>query len=673
MAGGAPSRKLLHEFYRFMLLTRRFEARISALGKEGKLVGGFFSSLGQEAISVGTTLALKPEDWVAPMIRNIGTVLVRGYTPAELFSQFLARRGGPNRGKDSNLHFGDPAHGVVGCISHLGPLVPIMTGVAMAGRMRGQGRVTMTYLGEGGCSVGDFHEGLNLAAVQKAPFVLVVENNGWSYSTPLESQTLVKDIASRAVGYGIRGLIGDGNDVVEVWKLTRRAVEDARAGGGPQLLEFKTFRRKGHAEHDDAKYVPREQVEAWTARDPIDRFEAWLRDHGKMTDAERRAIHGQIDRELAEGERIAAADRPPDPAEAIRGVYADDAIVAVTPWARREGDPVTAEPTEVVPPDAGGDVTYLEAIRRALFEEMERDDRVFCIGEDIGSYGGAFRVTQGLLEKFGAARVIDTPIAESATVGAALGAALAGMRPVVEFQFIDFISCAFNMIVQFVAKMRWRTGQAAPMVLRGPCGAGVHAGPFHSQTPEMWFVHTPGLKVVMPATPADARGLLKAAIRDDDPVVFLEHKYLYRRIKGSLPGGEGIVPIGRAALRAEGDDLTIVTYGAMVHTVMAALPDLGLSAEVIDLRTLCPLDRGAVVRSVRKTHKLMIVHEDTRTGGIAGEIAAVVNEEAFDALDGPIVRVTAPDAPVPFSPNLEEAFLPGVADVTMAARKLHRY
>lgn len=312
------------------------------------------------------------------------------------------------------------------------------------------------------------------------------------------------------------------------------------------------------------------------------------------------------------------------------------------------------------------DVTYLEAIRQAHFDEMRRDDRVFVIGEDVGAYGGAFRVTQGLIDEF-PQRVIDAPIAESAIVGAALGACHVGLRPIVEFQFIDFITCAFNMIVQFVAKNRWRVGIPVPMVMRGPCGAGVHAGPFHSLTPEAWFTHCPGLKVVMPATPEDACGLLKSAVRDDDPVIFLEHKYLYRRIKGPVSGEP--VPIGQARVVREGRDLTIVTYGAMLHTVLEA----PVEAEVIDLRTLYPLDRATILDSVRKTSKLMIVHEDTRSGGLAGEIAAIVNDEAFDALDGPIVRVTAPDTPVPFAPGLEETFIPAVKDVTMAARKLLRY
>jgi pyruvate/2-oxoglutarate/acetoin dehydrogenase E1 component len=320
--------------------------------------------------------------------------------------------------------------------------------------------------------------------------------------------------------------------------------------------------------------------------------------------------------------------------------------------------------------------TYLEAIRQGLWEEMESDPTVFCIGEDIGVYGGAFKVTDGFIHHFGPQRVIDTPIAESAIVGAAFGAALTGMRPVAEFQFMDFIGCAFNQIVNMVAKSHYRWGAPAPLVLRGPAGGGVHGGPFHSQNPEMYFVHTPGMKVVAPATPSDAKGLIKSAIRDNNPVLFLEHKFLYRRIKEEVPENGEVVPIGKARLHREGRDLSIITYAAMVHTAQEAADILakdGIEVEILDLRTLCPLDREAIAQTVKETNKVILLHEDTRTGGLAGELAAIINEEAFDDLDGPIVRITALDTPVPFSPPLEHYFLPKVEDVVREARKLHAY
>ncbi len=320
--------------------------------------------------------------------------------------------------------------------------------------------------------------------------------------------------------------------------------------------------------------------------------------------------------------------------------------------------------------------TYLEAIRQGLWEEMESDPTVFCIGEDIGIYGGAFKVTDGFVHHFGPQRVIDTPIAESAIVGAAFGAALTGMRPVAEFQFMDFIGCAFNQIVNMVAKSHYRWGAPAPLVLRGPCGGGVHGGPFHSQNPEMYFVHTPGMKVVAPSTPADAKGLIKSAVRDNNPVLFLEHKFLYRRIKDEVPEGDYTVPIGKARLHRPGRDLSIITYAAMVHTAQEAaelLAKEGIEVEILDLRTLLPLDREAIAQTVKKTNKVILLHEDTRTGGLAGELAAIINEEAFDDLDGPIVRITSLDTPVPFSPPLEHFFLPKVEDVVREARKLHAY
>ncbi|HZU29963.1 MAG TPA: alpha-ketoacid dehydrogenase subunit beta [Candidatus Angelobacter sp.] len=320
--------------------------------------------------------------------------------------------------------------------------------------------------------------------------------------------------------------------------------------------------------------------------------------------------------------------------------------------------------------------TYLEAIRQGLWEEMESDPTVFCIGEDIGIYGGAFKVTDGFVHHFGSQRVIDTPIAESAIVGAAFGAALTGMRPVAEFQFMDFIGCAFNQIVNMVAKSHYRWGAPAPLVLRGPCGGGVHGGPFHSQNPEMYFVHTPGMKVVAPATPADAKGLIKSAVRDNNPVLFLEHKFLYRRIKDEVPDGDYAVPIGKARVHREGRDLSIITYAAMVHTAQEAADALakeGIEVEILDLRTLCPLDREAITETVKKTNKVILLHEDTKTGGLAGEIAAIINEEAFEDLDGPIVRIASLDTPVPFSPPLEHYFLPKVEDVVREAKKLHAY
>ena len=606
----------------------------------------------------------------------------------------------------------------------------------MGGRYLGQKIVSMTWIGDGGTSTGAFHEGLNLAAVQRAPFVLIVENNQWAYSTPVSRQAPLRDFADRARAYGIASYIVDGNDVVAVWRTAREAVEQARRGEGPVLIESKTMRMTGHAQHDAAEYVPREMLEYWKARDPLSRYEKYLSQHELWNEKDKTAIDERIESELAADLEFAENSPFPPPELAEEGVYCEGCHTVEAEWRRAKEE--LMPPKSSVKPEwtissfgamqvAGGShdrpphdrrqrsgraagfghraktcaagangsqeqsagpcasqgaeiamaqVTYLDAIRQALLEEMDRDPAVLLIGEDIGVYGGAFKATAGLLERFGWERVIDTPISETAIVGAAVGMSYLGLRPVAEMQFIDFIACAFNQITNFAAKSHYRWGAPVPIVIRGPAGGGVHGSAFHSANPEMYFVHTPGLKVVYPATPYDAKGLLKSAIRDNNPVLFFEHKFLYRRIKEEVPEGDYTVPIGQAIVRRPGRDLTIVTYAAMVHASLDAAAQLareGIEAEVVDLRTLLPLDRETIIESVRRTSKLLVVHEDTRTGGIAGEIAAVVTDSAFEDLDGPVRRVTSLDTPVPFSPPLEEHFLPNAERIAAAARDLARY
>ena len=604
----------------------------------------------------------------------------------------------------------------------------------MGGRYLGQKIVSMTWIGDGGTSTGAFHEGLNLAAVQRAPFVLIVENNQWAYSTPVSRQAPLRDFAERARAYGIASYIVDGNDVVAVWRTAREAVEQARRGEGPVLIESKTMRMTGHAQHDAAEYVPREMLEYWKARDPLSRYEKYLSQHELWNEKDKTAIDERIESELAADLEFAENSPFPPPELAEEGVYCEGCHTVEAEWRRAKEelmppkssvkpewtissfgavqvageDPMssmivpTIRPSGRIRPssqnlrsrrkrmartkcrpvrlagrgDSMPQLTYLDAIRQALLEEMDRDPAVLLIGEDIGVYGGAFKATAGLLERFGWERVIDTPISETAIVGAAVGMSYLGLRPVAEMQFIDFIACAFNQITNFVAKSHYRWGAPVPIVIRGPAGGGVHGSAFHSANPEMYFVHTPGLKVVYPATPYDAKGLLKSAIRDNNPVLFFEHKFLYRRIKEEVPEGDYTVPIGQAIVRRPGRDLTIVTYAAMVHASLDAAAQLareGIEAEVVDLRTLLPLDRETIIESVRRTSKLLVVHEDTRTGGIAGEIAAVVTDSAFEDLDGPVRRVTSLDTPVPFSPPLEEHFLPNAERIAAAARDLARY
>ncbi len=665
------------EIYRFMRLNRGAEDRLVNLYRQGKVVGGLYRSLGQEATSVGSASALEKGDIVGPLIRNLGSVFVMGYSPRDVFTQAMGRANSPSAGRDSNLHFGTPERGLVSPISMLGALVAVMAGIALGARLQRKRIVALTYIGDGGMSTGAFHEGFNFAAVQKLPLILIAENNGWAYSTPMRKQTAARCLADKAQAYGVPGVSVDGNDALAVYEATRRAADRAREGEGPTLIESITYRMKGHAEHDSQAYVPKEELEDWKRRDPIERYTRALVESGTAT-AEELAAAGPLGRRRARPrprvrgkepvsfprfpprERLRRrpdGNRDADPAEALLS----ESDIGIAAAARAASKPLT---------------TYVEAIREGILEEMERDGRVFLLGEDIGVYGGAFKVTDGLLARFGEDRVIDAPISETAIVGAAVGAAMMGLRPVAEMQFADFISCAFDMITNFAAKSRYRTGVGVPLVVRGPSGGGVHGGPFHSQNPEAYFAHTPGLKIVQPATAYDAKGLIKAAIRDDDPVLYFEHKYLYRRIKEELPREDYVVPIGKAAVRREGRDLTILTYGAMLWTALDAAAILereGLDTEVVDLRTLFPLDEETIVNSVSKTNRAIILHEATRTGGIGAEIAAVLAERCFEYLDAPLVRVTAPDTPVPYSPPLEEAFLPSAEKVCRAARSLAGY
>src|SRR3984957_19759901 len=596
---GTRAAKLTREqyldLYYYMQLNRQLEDRMVRLFRQNKIVGGLYSSLGQEAVSVGTAYALEPKDWLAPMIRNIGALLVKGFKPRDIFTQHMAKYTSPTFGKDGTSHFGDlKVHHTISPISMLGDLIPVMTGVAMAGRYLGQNIVALTWIGDGGSSTGAFHEGLNLAASQRAPFVLIVENNQWAYSTPVARQVPVKNLADRAVAYGITSKITDGNDVVAVYTTTKEAVEECRAGHGPVLIEVKTHRMKGHAQHDPAEYVPKEMVEYCKARDPIARYEKFLTDN-KIWDAKTKSeIDAKIEALLDEDQKFAEESPLPPPELAEQGVYCDGCHTIEADWQRSKEeltppncsvdavwevksfgslDPDAAaemkaaaqtkqpQPTSgngapparsekitpKTPPKALANspaerkkparqaratlmaaITMLEGIRQAIFEEMDRDPAVVALGEDIGVYGGAFKVTEGLLARFGPERVIDAPISETAIVGAACGMGYLGLRPIVEMQFIDFIACCFNQVTNFAAKSHYRWGAPVPMVLRGPSGGGVHGGPFHSANPEMYFIHTPGLKIIYPSTAYDAKGLLKSAVRDNNPVLFFEHKYLYR-------------------------------------------------------------------------------------------------------------------------------------------------
>jgi 2-oxoisovalerate dehydrogenase E1 component len=648
-----------------------------------------FRSLGQEAVvSAALRLRRPPEyppgrsyagDYISPVIRDLGVLLMFKPDPLHVLLVQYGKRGTPVGGRD--LHSGDYDWGVLPPAAPLTIGTQTAIGLSYAHKLRGQDRVCVSFIGDGGSSLGEWHEAINFAAVQRLAMVFVIENNQWALGTHVSEQTAARRFALRAAGYGIPGLTVFGNDPDRIAAATAWAAERARGGAGPTLVELVTYRRPGHAHHDDDRFHGNREIKVpgyehederarWEAADPIDLYRSRLVSMGVVTAGEIETMRDEVAREVEEAARAAAAAPWPEPSDYRDRVYAP----------RR--------PPESHVPERGPTrrVSYDEAVRLALTEMMEEDEGVFVLGEDVGGrYGGAFGVTRGLARQFGEARCLNTPLAESAIVGCAVGAALAGARPVVEMQFADFLAPGFNALVNNAAKVHWRWGRPVPMVVRLPYGGAtgtlnrlLGGGPFHSQCPEMWFFRTPGWKIVAPATPADAKGLMIAAIRDPNPVIFLEAKGLYGFFRDDLreevPLGTGYeVPMGRAAVKREGDDLTLVTYGAMVWTALEAadrLADEGITAEVVDLRSLWPLDEQTIASSVEKTNRLLVLHEDTRRGGLAGEIAAVLGDRAFFHLDAPIRRVTAPDTPVPYSPPLEYDFLPKAEQVVEAARAL---
>jgi 2-oxoisovalerate dehydrogenase E1 component len=643
-----PSDEEMRALYRALLLPRIIEDKMLALLRRGQL-SKWFSGIGQEAVSVGLVAALRDDDWILPAHRNLGVYTGRGFDLGVLFLQLLGREGPLTGGRDRTFHFGDLEHHVVGMISHLGAMVPVATGLALAARLRGEDRVAAVITGDGASSEGDVHEAMNLAAVWKLPVLFVIENNQWGLSTPVSDQYACVDLVDRAAGYGMPGELVDGNDVLAVRDACGRAAARGRAGKGPTLLECKTFRMRGHEEASGNDYVPAADLAAWVARDPIDRFETRLDERGLLPASERAVLREELRFEIETLVSGALAASVPATTE-------DDELgrVYAVPAPLRRAD--TGLGLDARDP-AAGDMRYLDAIREGLRVAMAADDRVVLLGQDIAGYGGVFKATEGLADEFGAARVRNTPIIESGAIGAALGLSLDGFRPVVEMQFGDFVSCGFNQLVNNVATTRYRWTAAVPLVVRLPVGGGLGAGPFHSQNVEAWFCHVPGLKVVAPATADDAKGLLLSALDDGNPVLFLEHKRLYRSVRGPVPGGHHVVPIGAARIARPGTAATVVTYGAGVDWAVAAAEALAAEgageAEVVDLRSLRPWDRATVIDSVRRTSRVLVLHEAGLTGGLGAEIAATIADEAFMDLDAPVRRVGGLDTPIPFAPTLE--------------------
>lgn len=674
-----------------MVLSREWDLRFETLVRLGA-VSKWYSAVGNEATTVGAASVLEPGEALLTLHRDVGALLAHAVDPAELFpglveasrpgswragsrdylyrlaSQVLGNEEGFTGGFDRSYHFGcvDPAHDHVhvGMISHLGAMIPVAAGVAWASQLRGSSRIALNFIGEGGTSTGDFHEGLNLAAVWKLPLVLVIENNRYAFSTPKHEQYACESLADRAAGYGIPGVVVDGTRVDEVERAVRVAAERARRGEGPTLIEARLGRLRGHSEQDRSlDVVPPLERREDLARDPLELIEKSCVSAGFLDEPGLESLRTRARDLVVEVTEAARRGRAPQPGPAL---------------ATRPVFQVCSEVTESRPSSGSGTgITYLEAIRGALDSELAGDGSVVLLGQDIAEFGGAFGVTRGLLERHGRQRVRNTPIAESGTIGLAIGAALMGLRPVVEMQFADFISCGFNQIVNVAAKNYFRWQHPVPLVIRCPAGGGTGAGPFHSQCPEAWFTHVPGLKVVFPARPSDAAGLLREAIRDPNPVLFFEHKYLYRRTRQTFEDHPvHRVPLGRARVARSGELATIITYGWMVEIALEAARELarrGLEIEVIDLRTLVPLDRELFLESVRRTSRVLVLHEAPGTGGFGGEIASIVADEAFESLDAPVRRLSCADTPIPSHPALEAACLPGVRSVIEALSSLLEY
>ena len=643
--------------YRALRLPRTVEEKMLRLIRQNRL-SKWFSGYGQEAISVGVVSGLDDRDWLLPMHRNVGVWTTRGVELRPLFCQLMGREGGFTNGRDRTFHFGLPEKRIVGMISHLAAMLPVADGLGLAAQLRASGAVAAAFVGDGATREGEFHEALSLAGAWKLPVLFVVENNGYGLSTPTPEAVPVEDIAAAAAGYGMPGYVVDGNDLEAVIATVQKAARRARDGGGPALLEMKTFRMRGHEEASGTKYVPEGLFDLWRDRDPLARYRQSLLDAG-MPAAELEAIDVGLAAEIEDvAEWALTQPESVSTPEAEHGAL----FAPATPRAVASGE---AEETR-----------FIDALSDGLRDAMDADETVILMGQDVAEYGGVFKVTEGFLERFGRERVRNTPIIENGAIGCAMGLALDGFTPVVEMQYADFISCGFNQIVNNLATTRYRWGSALNVTIRAPFGGGIGAGPFHSQSPEAWFCHVPGLKVVVPGTPQDAKGLLRAAIEDPNPVLFFEHKKLYRSLKGPVASGEVVVPLGEAAVAQEGADLTVVTWGVGRQWALAEAERQrqasGASIEVVDLRTLIPWDRETVLASVRKTGRLVVLHEATRTGGFGAEVAAEIAEAAFAHLDAPPVRVGGADLPIAFSKQIEsevytaESRLADAVDRTLA-------
>jgi len=633
----------LMTLYQGMKKPRLIEEKMLILLRQGK-ISKWFSGWGQEAISVGCAMAIQPEEYILPMHRNLGVFTSRGIELNRLFCQFQGKMSGFTKGRDRSFHFGSQEHKIVGMISHLGPQLGIADGIALAAKLNNEKQVALVFSGDGGASEGDFHEALNVAAVWDLPVIFCIENNQWGLSTPSREQFRCENFIDKGIGYGIDAYQIDGNNIIEVYSAVKRISQSLRENPRPFLLELMTFRMRGHEEASGTKYYPEGIQDEWDKKDPVRNYELYLKSIGLLNDSQIEEIEADIKAEIQHGLDLAFAEEK------------------ITPNTREELADLfkSFDATEIAPNSQNkSEKRFVDAISNGLKQAMERHPNLVIMGQDVADYGGVFKVTEGFVDLLGKERVRNTPLCESAIVGAGLGLSIKGMKAVVEMQFADFVTCGFNQIVNNLAKIHWRWGQNADVVVRMPTGAGAAAGPFHSQSNEAWFTHTPGLKVVYPAFPNDAKGLLAASIEDPNPVMFFEHKFLYRSVREDVYDDYFTLELGKAAVRKSGSGATIVTYGLGVHWALdyaEAHPDKDL--EIIDLRTLAPLDYDTVFESVRKTNRVLVLHEDCLTGGIGGEIAARITETCFASLDAPVLRLASLDTPIPFAADLEQNFFP---------------
>lgn len=628
--------------YKRMIKPRLIEEKMLILLRQGK-ISKWFSGIGQEAIAVGVTSALQKNEYILPMHRNLGVFTTRDIPLYRLFSQWQGKANGFTKGRDRSFHFGTQEFNIVGMISHLGPQLGVADGIALANKLKDNSKVTAVFTGEGATSEGDFHEALNVAAVWQLPVLFCIENNGYGLSTPTKEQYYCEHLVDKGIGYGIESHQIDGNNILEVYGKVTKLCESIRKNPRPILIEFLTFRMRGHEEASGTAYVPNSLLDEWAKKDPIANYEAFLKNNNILTDDLIATIKADFKAEINDNLQV-AFDEP-----AITSTIENELNDVYKPFNFKA----------ITPTDNVKNIRLVDAISEGLKQAMDKYENLVIMGQDVAEYGGVFKITEGFVVEFGTERVRNTPICESAIVSTAMGLSINGHKAVVEMQFADFVSSGFNPIVNLLAKSHYRWAEKADVVVRMPCGGGVGAGPFHSQTNEAWFTKTPGLKVVYPAFPYDAKGLLATAIEDPNPVLFFEHKALYRSVYQDVPEDYYTLPIGKASLIKEGTTVTIVSYGAGVHWALESLENTPeISADLIDLRTLTPLDKEAIYTSVKKTGRLIILQEDSMFGGIASDISAMVIEDCFEYLDAPVKRVASIETPIPFAKDLETKYQP---------------